>query len=195
MRDELDHLLDRSSPRLAESNRGHALGRALAAEITTTPMRSSCRRTLTVFGASLIGALTIGTGAAFAARLVMEWWQWTPEEDLILTTEPFEHDGETITCDIAMSVQTDGQTADETSAERLLNARIFLGTVELDNYDDAARALLESGFEAFLAESTNYGSALQQAILEDFRDRDLLGRGVPGVARPGVEGARSIRRR
>lgn len=178
MRDELDHLLDRSSPRLAESNRANALARSLAADVTATPARSNHRRTLTVFGASLIGALTVGTGAAFAAPLVMEWWQWTPAEDLTLTTEPFEHNGETITCDIVMSVQTDSETADETSAERLLDARIFLSTVELDSYDQAARALLASGFEAFPEYNTHYGSALQQAISDDFRERDMLGRGV-----------------
>lgn len=178
MRDELDHLLDRSSPRLAESNRASALARALAEDVTATSAKNKRPRTLAVFGASLIGALTIGTGAAFAAPLVVEWWQWTPAEDLTLTTEPFEHNGYTITCDIAMSVQTDSQTADETSAERLLNARTFLSTVELDKYDEAAQVLLATGFKAFPEENTHYGSALQQAIGDDFRNRDLLGRGV-----------------
>ncbi len=174
MRDDLDHLLDGSSPRLAESDRNHAL----AADVAATPVRSSRRRTLAVFGASLLGALTIGTGAAFAAPVLTEWWFWIPAEDLTLTTEPFEHNGETITCDIAMKVYTDGQTADETSVQRLVDARSFLSTVDLANYDEAARALLEHGFEAFPVENTNYGYALQRAVLDDFYGRDLLGRGV-----------------
>jgi len=178
MKDELDDLLNRSRPRLAESDHGLALARMLAVDVTASPARSDRRRTLAVFGACLIGALTVGTGAAFAAPFVAEWWQWTPAEDLTLTTAPFEHNGEVLTCDIAMQVQTDGQTADGESSTRLLDARIFLSTVELAAYDEAARTLLATGFEAFPEENTHYGSALQQAIHDDFNRRGLLGQGV-----------------
>lgn len=131
-----------------------------------------------MLAAALVGSLSLGAGAAFAGPLLQEWWLWEPAEDLTLTTEPFIHEGKALTCDIMMSVVTDGQTAGDDAVSRLRAARSFLGTITLDDYEAEAQRLLDGELAAFPSEWAHTGFALQRAISNDFRDRGLLGAGV-----------------
>ena len=178
MTNDIDALIERSRPALRETDRAEALARELTADLVGRGRRRPRRRLAAAILATVLGALSLGTGAAFAVPLLQQWWLWEPAADLTVTTEPFLHDGETLTCDIVMSVVTDGQTAEDDAVDRLRAARSFLGTISLDDYAEDARRLLEGELSAFPHEWAHEGFALQRAISDDFRDRGLLGAGV-----------------
>lgn len=178
MKQELATVLDRSRPELPESVSMVALSEALVGDVVASQRSRRSRRVVATIGASLIGALTLTTGGAFAAPILTEWWLWAPAEDAVLTTDPFLHEGEWKTCDIMFSVMTDGQTAVEDSAARLLDARAFLSTVNVDDYTLRAQEILEQELGGFPEETRSLGFATQRAISEDFFERGLLGAGV-----------------
>ena len=176
----LGALLDASAPRLAETNETDALILQLVDE-TARPRRRSRRSRLTITAFALAGTLALGTGAAIAAPFIADWWMWIPNEDLTIQSEPFERDGQMITCETTIRVVLDGATATDASTSRLQAARDFLGRVDLDDYEsDAARMAREAngGLWSNLSPQLAHDATLAMAIMLDMHAKGLTGEGV-----------------
>ncbi|RZS53519.1 hypothetical protein EV141_2469 [Microcella putealis] len=175
---ELTRALNASRPEVVESSQIDALAKATVVDSARKQAPRLTTKAIGVIAASLIGGITLTTGVAYAAPLISEWWAWTPAEDAVLTTNAFFDGNAWVRCEIMLSVTTDGQTATDDSAARLLEARTFIASIDPETYTSDAEAILERDLDAYPDEMRNLGVATQMAISRDLGERGFLGEGV-----------------
>jgi len=124
------------------------------------------------------GSLALGSGAAFALPELTKWWLWVPDDDWVMTSEPFVRDGTVITCNAHIRVVTDGKTATDDTVERLEAARRFLHEVDPRDYQDAEPVAGDSEFWMQTQPELRPIRALTQAITLDLIEQGYVGEGV-----------------
>ena len=174
----LDDLLDRSAPRVDTAPETNRAAAALATVAVQRSRRRSRTSHIVATIAATVGVVSLTAGAAVALPLISDWWMWVPKNDLAIVTDPFEVNGETITCTIRVRALLDGASADEGSPERLQDARDFLRSVRPDDYADEAAALLVEWDDAPSPAEYNEAAALAGAISIAAQNRGLQGGGV-----------------
>lgn len=176
----LDALLDASAPRMSESEATDVLVLQLV-DHTVRPRRRSRRSRLTIAAFAVAGTLALGTGAAIAAPFLADWWMWIPDEDLTIATAPFERGGQLITCETTLRITIEGESATDDSAERLQEARDYLRSINLEDFQDEAEELRgrsDEGVWSDVSPEADWNGYLALAIGLEMGSRGLTGDGV-----------------
>lgn len=129
------------------------------------------RRGLTIgalIAACVAGVVSLGLGTAAAVPGIAHWWLWMPDDEITIVntvelTGPEQTNPGTYTCTTFVKVLTDGKTADETTTQNLYDARLWLQSVDLADYEDAAEEHM-SAFSSSLPEELRRAGALAMAI-------------------------------
>ena len=176
----LDALLDVSAPRVSETEATNALVLQLV-DHTVRPRRRSRRSRLTITAFAVAGTLALGTGAAIAAPFVADWWMWVPDEDLTIETAPFQRDGQLITCETTLRITLESGSATDDSAERLQDARDYLRSINLEDFQNEVEQLRDHSGEGVWSDvspEADWNGYLALAIGLEMGSRGLTGEGV-----------------
>ena len=182
---DLDDLLGRSMPRLENSDIAD-LAAVNVARAAMGARQWSLGTKVAAVAAATLAALSLSVGTAVAVPLISHWWLWSPEDDVTITTQPFAMEGvgtpategQIVVCTVRIRVLSDGKTANLNTVFRLYQARAFLQSVKLADYEDQAQALYANGGDSPRPYEFDHAQMLAWAIESAADHRGLNGQGV-----------------
>jgi hypothetical protein len=190
----LDRLLLEARPDRELTQSTASLLKQIAEEQEQRSRRRVGAKSASIVAGCILGALSIGVGTSvLAGPGVAHWWLWIPENDLTYVTRPFELNGVTTTCTFNLRILSTGQPADDAAAvQRLYDAREWLSSISLADYESQASATMDHdagwppGMETWDQRlmvgdqpyELAHANALMSAVSEAMRNEGLMGEGV-----------------
>lgn len=174
----LDALLDRPSTQSRAPVEVTRLATALAREVEERERRRATVKRNSIAAGVAAGLMSLGVGTAVALPGLQHWWLWVPENDVEFVFEDVQMNGGTWNCTTYVKVLTDGKTADESTTQRLFEARAWLQSIDPAAFEDEARDFLNEGVPPGMPDDQAHALAITRAVVLEMHQLGMVGGGV-----------------